>query len=144
MTTEKAWLNEPNRLEFKHLGYDCLINRNPYGALCGYVAVPPGHPWHSKTYNDLGEADIWPNVHGGLTYSEKCQGPICHKPKPGEEDDVWWLGFDCAHFDDLIPEYFKEPYLSMDLDLLRGRIYRDIEYVKKEVKKLAKQIKAAA
>jgi hypothetical protein len=86
------WDQEPDRDLWKHAGLACLVNRGPMGAWCGYVAVPPGHPAHRKHYN---EVDV--EVHGGLTYSEECQGVICHTPKPGEPDDVWWLGFDCGH-----------------------------------------------
>ena len=31
---------------------DCMIHRNPMGALCGYVGVGPDHPWHGKNYTD--------------------------------------------------------------------------------------------
>lgn len=74
-------------------GFACLIRRTNIGIWCGYVAVPPGHPWHGKHY-DAVDAD----VHGGLTYAEPCSGEICHVPQPGESDDVWWLGFDCGHY----------------------------------------------
>src|ERR1700742_655501 len=95
----QPWTTEPNRLEFENKGFPCLINRNTnMGFLCGYVAVPPEHPWHGKHYDDI-EAE----VHGGLTYSDSCQGEIYHVPKEGQSDNVWWLGFDCGHAFDLIP-----------------------------------------
>lgn len=122
------WMNEPDREEFEHCGYPCLIQRSEgLFNFCGYVAVPPGHPDHGKEYND----GIKVEVHGGLTYSNFCLNNICHTPKEGEPDNVWWFGFDCAHAGDYCPAV---PYF-------RGRaIYRDINYVREEVKRLAEQL----
>ena len=94
------WDDEPDHAEFVHVGFPCLIHRNNMGAWCGYVGVPPGHPWHGKPYEDVDASAV-----GGLSYSEACQGSICHVPAPGEPDDVWWLGFDCAHSMQLVPGY---------------------------------------
>lgn len=62
---------------------------------------------------------------------------ICHLPEPGEPDNVWWFGFDCAHSGDLAPKY----------DGLGGHhfgddMYRDLAYVEREVTSLAKQLAA--
>lgn len=115
------WDNEEDRYEWRNGALVCLIVRNYSGALCGYVGVPPGHPWHGKSYSDLQHLECdehddecpygcdhpytGPKVHGGLTYSAPCQagGSICHVPREGEPADVWWLGFDCAHSGDLVP-----------------------------------------
>jgi hypothetical protein len=83
---------------------DCMILRNPMGAWCGYVGLPPNHPHHGKACNDI-DYDIY-NVHGGLTYAKECAGNICHVPEPGRPHDVWWLGFDCNHSQDRAPEFF--------------------------------------
>lgn len=132
------WTDEPNRVEFEHKGVPCLMVRQPGGwHWCGYAAVPPGHPWHGKGYDGV-EVDI----HGGLTFADACGGLVCHVPKPGEPDNVWWFGFDCAHFDDLRP---------MDRVLLGDRFsfpgdpdtYRDAHYVRAQCKRLAEQILAA-
>jgi integrase len=108
------WQDEPDKEQFadKATGYACLVKRNRFGALCGYVGVPQGHPWHGKGYDDV-EAD----VHGGLTYAAPCQeGPegetICHVPGPGEPEPLWWLGFDCNHAWDVAP--------GMDADIVAG------------------------
>jgi len=125
------WQGEPDRLEFEHAGMPCLLLRN--SSWCGYVGVPPGHPWHGRDYD---EVLPYPDVHGGLTYAASCNGLICHVPKPGESDDVWWLGFDCAHSGDLC-------LYSLVLDRPRGyETYRDIGYVRRETERLAEQVKA--
>jgi hypothetical protein len=55
-------------------------------------------------------------------------------PEPGKPDDVWWLGFDCAHSGDAMP---YRSYLDYNTP---GETYRDIFYVTKEVTALAKQL----
>lgn len=78
------WDDEPDKVQWQDeaTGLPCLIVRSPVGALCGYVGVPPDHPWHGKEYDD--EALIGVEVHGGLSFAAFCQpGPenqsICHK-----------------------------------------------------------------
>jgi len=53
----------------------------------------------------------------------------------GEPDKVWWLGFDCAHYQDLIPGIDKH---NPDL---KSRTYKDLNYVKAGNKSLASQLK---
>lgn len=123
------WDNEPDRIEWRYQGLPCLIVRNSMGALCGYVGVPEGHPWYRKDYGQV-DAD----VHGGLTYADHCcdDTPICHVPQPGESDNVWWLGFDCAHSFDYVPKMdgFIRQYMSS---------YKDVPYVRSEVESLVRQ-----
>ncbi len=126
------WQDEPDRVEFEHLGFPCLIIRQAHsGGLCGYVAVPPGHPWHGVDFAGCASDVEHPDVHGGVTYSRKC----CHVPKPGEPDDVWWLGFDHAHCDDLSPRDANDP----DSRTRHFETYRDIAYVRQGVESLARQ-----
>lgn len=125
------WMDEPDRKEFTHDGYTCLIVRVPHGHLCGYVAVPSGHPWHGKGYDDVAA-----DVHGGLTYASACSGSVCHVPKAGEPDDVWWLGFDHAHLGDYSP--------GLNLGYGRPEEYRTIGYAEAECRSLAEQAKEAA
>lgn len=48
------WLNEPDKLQFSKCGYPCLVLRNSsLGSLCGYVAVPPGHPAYGLHYEGI-------------------------------------------------------------------------------------------
>lgn len=162
------WRKEPDRVDFEHAGLPCLLQRNRMGAWCGYAAVPPGHPWHGVQYGAcLSPADPahandengWHDcerrpeaiarVHGGLTYSGPCSGAICHVPKRGEPADVWWFGFDCAHFMDLIPKMskFREEYglpPKIHMDPRWTEIYRDIAYVRAETERLAEQLAAVA
>lgn len=82
--------------------------------------------------------DLDVRIHGGLSYGKACQGDICHVPKPGEPDGVFWLGFDCGHYNDVVPNHLAEwapPSTA---------IYRDQGYVTNETRILAEQAKAAA
>src|SRR5438105_1894678 len=123
------WKSEPDRVDFEHAGFPCLMLRGQsHGAWCGYVAVPPGHPLHGKDYNDeaLGETD----VHGGLTYASACSGHICHVPEAGEPADVWWFGFDCIHAGDLAPGHAQ---YGLDSFSAEYDCYRNAAWVRHEV-----------
>lgn len=178
------WQKEPDRMEWEHKGLPCLIVRGPVGAWCGYVAVPPSHPWHGIGYSDcvkgcppvepkplepIGDkpvpgsiqdwhlkrkhfacgADYQPGhtpesiikVHGGLTYADFCQGHVCHIPKPGKPDNVYWFGFDCAHFGDVCPKYEElGKQIGYRFEAMLGGRYWNVEHVRAEVERLADQL----
>lgn len=150
------WQDEPDRIEWRsEHGFPCLMVRQAnHGAWCGYVAVPPGHDWHGRDMADLDEDEDGNqygdglDVHGGVTYSDKCAGDICHVPQPGEPDDVWWIGFDCVHSGDLTPatpKGFAAPTIRYPWQRIGGgREYRDAEYVRAQCERLAEQAKAAS
>lgn len=128
------WQSEPDKVQWQDTdtGLPCLIVRNHAGSLCGYVGVSESHPEFGHHYWDV-PAD----VHGGLTFSDSCDGgceeeSICHIPAEGEPDHVWWLGFDCAHSGD---------YSPLDRYFTDGDVYRDIGYVEDQVRRLAQQLK---
>lgn len=61
----------------------------PHGYANGYVGVPNGHPWYQKDYNS-----IEVSIHGGLTYGDFGVG------NPPKDKNLWWVGFDTAHYGD--------------------------------------------
>jgi hypothetical protein len=141
------WDLEDDRYEWRHLGFPCLIFRAGHtGALCGYIAIPPKHPWYKLHGNDL---DV--DVHGGITYAADCHGVICHEPRKGESRKVWWLGFDCGHAFDVMPALIKVRQEARELLFrtvnlgvkLPDERYRDLAYVTAEVNRLAEQAEAA-
>jgi hypothetical protein len=137
------WDCEPDKRQWvdEKTGLPCLIVRagHELGHLCGYVGVPRGHPFYEADYDSLPV-----EVHGGLTFASRCSHgaedrSICHKVEPGEPDDVWWLGFDCAHLGDISP--------GMERFRLRGYggdTYKNIDYVTREVQNLARQLASIA
>lgn len=129
---EGPWQREPDRVEWRAHGLPCLIVRNRMGALCGYVGLPPGHPYHGHPYNSAEFDPEAVSVHGGLSFANECGGHICHVPEAGEPAAVWWLGFDCGHWRDWIPGLER-----CGGSALPGESYRSIGYVAAQVERLA-------
>ena len=141
------WVDEPDRCEWRAFGLPCLVLRSRgFGTLCGYVAVPRSHPLYGRsTLTVVDELE----VHGGITYANRCAGAICHDPEPGEPGDVWWLGFNASHLGDCIPsadgdlrahlpeEFQRVLYGDDDPD---GPVYRDLAYMRGECVRLAAQL----
>lgn len=99
-------------------GFNWKILHNGIGFRCGYVCIPPEHPWYKKDCNSL-DAD----VHGGLTY-----GKI-------EDDGFFWIGFDCAHLGDA-----QDPSLYPSVPIHSGEgTIRTTEYVEQECINLCEQ-----
>lgn len=141
VVADGPWHAEPDHVDFEHDGFSCILHRGPAGAWCGYVAVPPGHPWHGRDFNWTTGVDA--DVHGGITYAAKCQGDICHVAKPGEPDDVWWLGFDCNHHGDMDLQKVTEYGRADHFDGYFWLQYRTVEYARRETQRLAEQAKEA-
>jgi hypothetical protein len=135
---EGPWLEEPDREEFRAQGLPCIIRRHKeLGFLCGYVAVPPGHPLHGMDCQ-AAYALARLRAHGdAVTYAQPCADDICHVPRPGEPDDVWWFGFHCGYGWDCIPQH--GPWLGREPRLEE---YRDLAYVRSECEALALQLAA--
>lgn len=112
------WNNEPAREEFEHAGLRCIIRRGHMGHLCGYVEAPRGHP----LFETPASACECLDVHGGVTWAGTLE----------PEESGWLIGFDCAHGWDLIPA----------IEFTYRNAYRDIDYVRREVRSLADQVAA--
>ena len=102
---------------FIHKGYIYNIRRNNFNVWLGYVYIPQGHPCFDKFCEDI---DV--QIHGGLTYSglTKLNGI-----------DYYIVGFDCAHYGDIIPEHDY---------IFEGSTYKDYNFVKQETIQLAEQL----
>jgi len=131
------WDDEPDKVQWYDAATSlpCLAVRHPnLGHWCGYVGVAPGHQLHGVDYSDAPYLD----VHGGLTYSRPCQKEddpalsVCHIPTMrDEEENVWWLGFDCAQLGDLSPGMGA---------LTDDEVYRQLEFVRGQCENLAAQL----
>jgi hypothetical protein len=132
------WKAEPDRVDWTHAGYACLLLRNENsGTWCGYVGVDRENPLYGRDYSDAPHLD----VHGGLTYSDACRPEwgICHVPAAGMPEDVWWLGFDAAHLVDFSPGEFATIFASRN-----EKSYRTLEYARNETESLAEQLRSLA
>lgn len=107
----------------------CLIRRNS-GNLCGYCGVSSESPYYKNDSFDL-------CAHGGITYNCSTVPGISPDIFPG----IYWFGFDTSHCGDM---------LVFSLTMGNGSFfgskdfgsYRDFEYVKKQTKRLAKQLQS--
>ena len=165
--------------QFDYKGYTCVVVMQTMGHRCGYVGIPKEHPLYNKFYedyldikkSDIGDREVsgvFPlfsavldddervridaffNCHGGITYSD---GGVCSNYPI--ESDLWWFGFDCAHYND-IPDYQAAKMIFSESDdvILRlsvaenaerqypntiGRV-RSLDFVSSECIKLAEQL----
>ena len=149
-------------------GYRLLVIFQPMGHRCGYVGLPKDHVANNIEsyipcvyFEDLDEWTINKiiiqkninniKVHGGLTYA--------NSDKEIFKNNRWYFGFDCIHGGDAVdyesafkyfkdnPEVIKKLKQNQDLDNkfpINDNVVRDLDYVKKEVKSLYKQLKAIA
>lgn len=156
------WQDEPDRVDFVHAGFACLALRHPHGGnFCGYVAVPPCHPFHGKQWEKTSAiADL--GFHHGINYTAACEGVICHTPAPAEPDNVWWIGGDFGHMWDKCPGHdalereLAGKYRAggqIDTAELFERVieipgmqpvYRALPYVRRKIESLAEQLRAIA
>jgi hypothetical protein len=148
---KRQWIDEAT-------GLDCLaVRHSQSGHWCGYVGIAEGHPFFEVGYDecrvqceqnrDEGYCD-WDNdhtpnrvvrVHGGLTYADFCregaeETGVCHIPFDGRPARIWWLGFDCAHCDDVSPS------MRQYLPDTPNSVYRTLDYVQSQCADLAQQL----
>jgi hypothetical protein len=131
------WDDEPeDRMAFSHAGFKCLMVRNHMGGWCGYVGVPPEHPLYEKSDS---EADL--DVHGGVTYAD--YGSANVQIGFGAEDQTWWIGFDTAHFRDIVPGMLAFEMKQGWHPHATPGTYKTREWVRCETQSLADQIRSA-
>jgi hypothetical protein len=117
MKIEKEWTTKA--------GLKATVIATDMGHRCGYVSVPKDHPWHGKTYDEVGL-----DVHGGLTYA-------------GMRDDLWWFGYDCAHLGDARdPELMSDEYKSIRIMLVNfdGDTVKTLDFCVNECEAMAAQL----
>ena len=164
--------------EFEHAGYKCVVLFLSMGHRCGYVGIPKEHQLYGEDYTGhldmtmkdlensemgkrsvmslLGQAfddtdkvrlETYFDVHGSLTYSGGGKDS-----KYQIESDLWWFGFDCAHYMDgkdlrLAYEKFPQHRASIEHSMRAEEMFptegalRTEEYVAEECKRLAEQLK---
>jgi len=131
-----------NKIEkqFNYKGFDCVIVGTTMGHRCGYIAVSePSEQMLEDAY------DLDFDVHGGITYG----GSSKEYPIPSETER-FWLGFDCAHYNDAkdmnllrelaSPESYQYQ-VKIDLEYpINDQVVRTTQYVEDELKSLGDQI----
>jgi hypothetical protein len=145
------WQDEPDKVQWrdKSTGFPCLaVRHRRHGHWCGYVGVTREHPYFEKCAYDL---DV--EAHFGLNFSAMCQVDdddkehgVCHIPEPGQTDEVWWLGFDCAHAGDLCPgleSFVARMRQIVGIHFHSTDTYKTLDYVRAECEHIAEQLKQA-
>lgn len=125
-----AWEHEPDMAIYEFYGLPCIAIRHPHlKHWCGYVGLPEGHRYHNT---DPFEINV--DVHGGWTWSKE-ELPVDEQTK----EHYWWIGFDCNHAWDLAPNI---AVLEQEIGIpnVEGREYRNLEFVKNELKRAAQQL----
>ena len=115
-------------------GLTCTAHRaRTSGTWSGYVQLPDEHPWCAADANDLVPQV---RVHGGVTFV----GVPLGQPIGGT-----WVGFDCAHFGDVMPALQARTQMGF-AGMAAGPVeqYRDIAFVREQCAQLAAQIVAAS
>lgn len=129
----------------------CVVKRTSMGHFCGYVGVTKKSVLYGQYYYT---SDVKPDeeddsgfqtveltdvqskindisVHGGLTYSNTNLYSV-----DIFGDEIWWFGFDCAHYNDA--NLYE---LDSLLSLKDTSVYRDFDYTEEQVKLLSDQLK---
>ena len=132
--------------DFEYKGLRCVVIFSMNGWRNGYVGVPKSNKYYGKDYCDIEQELNYGDCHGGITYSsskENSDYPV--------ESDLWWFGFDCAHYEDgkdldlayeKFPEY-RERILAIKQIEDRFSTYgpvRTTEYVEQNCISLANQL----
>jgi len=129
------WQSEPDSEFWIDMasGFPGFARRSEaFGCWCGYLGLPPKHPWFSLAVEHI--PLLAPNEISASGYA-----PIERGTKPVYR----WLGFHCGHAGDYTPaiwptlDHFLSPSLRLDAEV-RGE-YRDLEWVKSGVTIMALQ-----
>lgn len=151
-------------------GLHAVIRRNPMGGWCGYVGVPPSHPWHKHSYNDKAKPDKAllnrrVDVNELSVISLFCASMSDDKPDrtglrmdlavrvhggvtfagriPPEHQgrvDHWYFGFDCAHAGDSLPGLLQHLSNSYWDIVERHNVYRNESFVRSETAHLSEEL----
>lgn len=121
----KMWID-------RECGIPCLLLRNSnLGNWCGYVKLPLGS---THTYDEIESWNL--EVHGEVSYVGDINTNILPEVRSPEfNEGGLWVGFDCAHWKDLIPSDIIFGNRIWDDD-----VYRTIEYAFDECTSLARQV----
>lgn len=135
--------------DFECLGLRCVVIFTKRGYRCGYVGVTSSHPLHGISYSikskylNFNTPYYYFDVHGGITYSNN------HETYPIKSNNLWWFGFDTAHYRDsrdlnLALKYnliTKESYdIESDFTSIFAGTVKSLKYCIKECQSLAKQL----
>lgn len=150
------WDDEPNEVHFDAEGLKCVILRHPNTlGLCGYVGIPPDHPWFGQPLNALvlpppewATEKRHPNSYGVMDlFLHSMRDDPNDKRVPirlvlhvhggltyaddhyplAEPDGLFWFGFDCGHAGDFCPGIPKLEDVSGEIGDKLRELYKKLE-----------------
>ena len=155
--------------DWKYKDLRCVVIMTGAGHRCGYVGVTIEHPLFAVSYRDelpkelqtrweevkngaIGKRSIIDllcldsghprigilfDVHGGITYSGG--GLLSDYPI---QSNLWWFGYDCAHYGDAadIDQIESEALRKLKLQYSTGGVVRSLDYCVAECESLAEQL----
>ena len=114
--------------DYIYNGFRCICIAQQMGHRCGYIGIPKGHKFYGINYNEFPD-DF--EVHGGWTYSDN----VFLIPSK----DIWWIGFDCAHYWDAPDEKIMREFMDIkQLTMMLEFSYRD-EYATVKTQEFVEQ-----
>lgn len=148
------WVDEPDSLEFEYRNIRCEIHRHPYlGVFRGYIFIPKDNRYAADDI--CTELD----VHGGVTFSAPVKDLFCIGFDCGHFNDFMPQGdYAIRKMEEMYKYLQKEKILKDEkdkknldehiIDILNTRLsrlhddknYKDIEFVKKELRQLVDQV----
>lgn len=135
---KKDWITKSGHRAVIVLTSPCLPH------YCGYVGVKANNSQFEKEYDSIENI----NIHEGLIYSDRKEDYPVTKSK-----DIWWFGFDTAHFNDYIDweagkellETEEEKKENKEMKKIMnnhdGSTLRTLEYVYNQCESLSRQLK---
>lgn len=148
------WDSEPDRVgPFVHEGLICFLRRHRWGYWCGYVGVPPDHPFHGWDTDDFQSLPVTMlEDEREITYTGTARNLW-----PSDEPLLigsYFIGFSCGDAYDLTPKSMamlqrfvaslraeEEPLTHRRVDFPDPRVellpYRTIEYARGQLERLA-------
>ena len=118
---------------FYYKDYPCVVMFQPMGFRTGYVGLPKDSILYGRNSTIL---NTILECHGGVTYTES-------RLYGQEDENTWWVGFDCGHAWDGYDADTTWKYFRKDISDYK-RIYdgeiRTREYVENECRSLVEQI----
>ncbi|MDD3039779.1 hypothetical protein [Bacteroides sp.] len=131
---DKQFIVEEN---FLYRGFRGVVVGNAMGHRCGYVGLPKGDVYYGEDYDDIPV-----KCHGGLTFGKLSPD----YPIKDEGEELYWIGFDCAHLNDAkdpeLLEYFgKRGKREEDWPdvFMHGKVRTQYE-VRREVERIIDQL----
>ncbi len=131
------WQSEPDYCKWNQYDLVCLALRDmSMGIWRGFVGLDKDHPCYGQSVEDIIKApsmiEAFVSVYGGIVSAG-------HLPPRYEVDakKYWWVGIETAMAEDLFPLLNSDPEID---EIISGQVYKDLFFIRRETKKLAKYL----